>query len=253
MYTFYYNQGSECRLPFAKAVADILGVKPKYTGVPKCAYIIDFATVTKDGNIEVAEGADDAKLLNLVQKLMERGYMTEQITQREEEPEEEDTQSVDEIDTPEEGADAPEKGTTISVPRDVFTNLGLDNLQKLLAAKDELIRMALGISSTAIELTDTAVNFPWFGELGPDEVRYVSQFISGLCELANTSKRITSKCRRLDNPKFAMRTWAIRLGFGGDEYRDLRKYLCKRLPGDAAWRYGKPEKEMGVKIEVSVI
>lgn len=247
MYTFYYNQGSESRLPFAKAVADILGVRPKYTGVPRCAYIIDFATVTKEGNIEVAEGADNAKLLNLVQKLMERGYMTEQVTQREEEEPEEE--AVEEQ-APEEPAG---KGTTISVPRDVFTNQGLDNLQKLLTAKGELICMALGIASTNIEVTDTAVNFPWFGELGAKEVGYVSQFISGLCESANMSKRITSKQRRVDNPKFAMRTWAIRLGFGGDEYRDLRMFLCRRLPGDAAWRYGKPEREMGEKIEVSVV
>lgn len=249
MYTFYYNQGSECRLPFAKAVADILGVKPKYTGVPKCAYIIDFATVTKDGNIEVAEGTEDSRLVYLVQKLMERGYMTEQVTQREEEPEE-DTQADDADDSV---AETQPRGTTISVSMEAFSETGLDNLQKLIAAKGELIRMALGISSTTIEITDTAVNFSWFGELGPDEVQYVSQFISGLCEFANMSKRITSKSRRLDNPKFAMRTWAIRLGFGGDEYRDLRKFLCKRLPGDAAWRYGKPEKEMGEKIEVSVI
>ena len=52
---------------------------------------------------------------------------------------------------------------------------------------------------------------------------------------------ITSKRRKEGNPKFAMRTWAIRLGFKGPEYKDLRAYLLKRLPGDAAWRYGRPD------------
>ena len=78
IFTFYYNQGGENRMPFAKAVAEIIGVKPKYSGTPKCAYIMDFATVTREGNIEVDDQTDNAKLVNLVQKLMERGYMTEQ-------------------------------------------------------------------------------------------------------------------------------------------------------------------------------
>ena len=78
VFTFYYNQGGESRMSFAKVVAEIIGVKPKYTGVPKCAYIIDFATVTREGNIEVDEQTDRTKLVNLMQKLMERGYMTEQ-------------------------------------------------------------------------------------------------------------------------------------------------------------------------------
>jgi len=131
--------------------------------------------------------------------------------------------------------------TTISVPRDIFTDLALSNLQKLLWAKGELICQALDIASTEIEVTDETVNFPWFGELDADEIKYISQFINGLCEFANLSKRITSKRRKEGNPKFAMRTWAIRLGFKGPEYKRLRAYLLKRLPGDAAWRYGRPD------------
>ena len=277
--TFYYNQNAESRLPFAKAVAEILGVKPKYTGVPKCAYIIDFATVTSGGNIEVDDQTDNTKLANLVQKLAERGYMTERTVMSSDEEalqvedaapteQQEDQRSaqpsVNETaneatgqaagESPESAcSDSEERSTaegsrsnatettTISVPRDVFTDLGLDNLKKLLWAKNELICKALDIENTDIEVTDEAVNFPWFGNLTAEEIRYISQFISGLCEFANTSKRITSKQKRIDNPKFAMRTWAIRLGFGGAEHKDLRKYLMKRLPGDAAWRFGKPD------------
>ena len=131
--------------------------------------------------------------------------------------------------------------TTISVPRDIFTDLGLENLKKLLWAKGELICMALDITTTDIEVTDEAISFPWFGELAPDEVKYISQFISGLCEFANTSKRVTAKRHREDNPKFTMRTWMIRLGFKGPEFKGLRSYMMKRLPGDAAWRFGKPD------------
>jgi hypothetical protein len=148
-------------------------------------------------------------------------------------------------DEPEQTEEAPAPvGTTISVPRDIFTDIGLENLKKILWAKGELIRQAFDISSTDIEVTDETVSFPWFGELDADEIRHISQFISGLCEFANTSKRITSKQRHEGNPKFAMRTWAIRLGFKGTEYKGLRAYLMKRLPGDAAWRFGKPENDL---------
>lgn len=277
--TLKYSQTGEKRLPFAKAVAEILGVKPKYTGVPRCAYIIDFATVNREGNIEVDDRTDNAKLSSLMQKLMGRGYTVEQerasLPQAEEErvpsgqmgnalatetiPDnhQQDTDQppidrsegshtedapvlTDQSQTTQPAEDE-SVGTTISVPRDIFTDLGLENLKKILWAKGELICKALDIENTEIEVTDETVSFPWFGELSAEEVKYISQFISGLCEFANTSKRITSKQRRDDNPKFAMRTWAIRLGFNGAEYKGLRAYLMKRLPGDAAWRFGKPD------------
>ena len=286
--TLYYHQSGDTRLSFVRAVTDILGVKPKYTGVPKCAYIIDFATVNREGNIEVDERTDNEKLTCLVQKLMERGYMTEQSGAGREVPvpeaaADEPGQSVPDLvvdgsvpepavdgsvpesapvpagdasvpvpvadmpatDASEQTEEAPVPvGTTISVPRDIFTDIGLENLKKILWAKGELIRQAFDISSTDIEVTDETVSFPWFGELDAEEIRHISQFISGLCEFANTSKRITSKQRHEGNPKFAMRTWAIRLGFNGAEYKGLRAYLMKRLPGDAAWRFGKPENDL---------
>ena len=295
MFTLYYNQGGDSRMHFTKTVAEIIGVKPKYTGVPKCAYIIDYATVTRQGNIEVDERTDRTKLVNLMQKLMERGYMTEQsgtdyttalagngLAGEAEEPPV-DVETPVNVDAPEEAdplhaaeppqapelpqatevgeqaaepphaveppqtAEPPQAAedspitTTISVPRDIFTELGLENLRKLLWAKNELICQALDITTTDIEVTDETVSFPWFGELTPDEVKYISQFISGLCEFVNTSKRVTAKRHREDNPKFTMRTWLIRLGFKGPEFKGLRSYMMKRLPGDAAWRFGKPD------------
>ena len=289
MITLKYSQTGDKRLPFAKAVSEILGVKPKYTGVPRCAYIIGFTTVNREGNIEVDDQTDNVKLSSLMQKLAARGYTVEQdsaslpqaVDERmtavqmdnapaaetipdssqhdEEQPltsipetrqievapstshQSENEPSINDQSQAEQPVEDESVGTTISVPRDIFTDLGLENLRKILWAKGELICNALNIENTEIEVTDEAVSFPWFGELNAEEVKYISQFISGLCEFANTSKRITSKQRRDDNPKFAMRTWAIRLGFNGAEYKGLRSYLMKRLPGDAAWRFGKPD------------
>ena len=42
-----------------------------------------------------------------------------------------------------------------------------------------------------------------------------------------------------ENPKFAMRTWLIRLGLVGEEFSTARSFLTKNLDGDAAFRYGR--------------
>ena len=142
---------------------------------------------------------------------------------------------------------AEEIGMTISVPRSIMTDGGLENLKRLVYAKEDLLKQAFAIENADIEVTDEAISFPWFSQLSPEELKYASQFISGMCRFANNSKRITSKRRREDNPKFAMRVWAIRMGFSGNEHKALRKYLMHRLPGDAAFRFGRPEESETVE------
>lgn len=39
-----------------------------------------------------------------------------------------------------------------------------------------------------------------------------------------------------ENPKYAMRTWLLRLGFIGDEFKTARDILTRNLTGNAAWR-----------------
>lgn len=38
------------------------------------------------------------------------------------------------------------------------------------------------------------------------------------------------------NDKYAMRCWLLRLGFIGDEWKEVREHLLKNLDGNAAWR-----------------
>ena len=39
------------------------------------------------------------------------------------------------------------------------------------------------------------------------------------------------------NEKFTFRTWLLRLGLNGDEFKTTREHLLKHLDGNAAWRY----------------
>ena len=47
------------------------------------------------------------------------------------------------------------------------------------------------------------------------------------------------KPQQTENPKYAMRTWLLRLGFIGDEFKTAREILTKRLAGDTAFRSGR--------------
>lgn len=40
-----------------------------------------------------------------------------------------------------------------------------------------------------------------------------------------------------DNEKFTFRTWLLRLGLNGDEFKTTRDHLLKHLDGNSAWRY----------------
>ena len=54
--------------------------------------------------------------------------------------------------------------------------------------------------------------------------------------MAKKVKFASAKPQQHENPKYAMRTWLLRLGFIGDEFKTAREVLTKKLSGDAAFR-----------------
>lgn len=44
-----------------------------------------------------------------------------------------------------------------------------------------------------------------------------------------------------ENPAFTFRTFLLRLGLIGPEYKNVREHLLSNLPGDRAWRYDKSQ------------
>lgn len=65
------------------------------------------------------------------------------------------------------------------------------------------------------------------------------QLCLALSQMAKTVRTASPKPQQNDNPKYAMRTWLLRLGFIGDEFKTARELLTKRLDGDAAFRSGR--------------
>ena len=64
------------------------------------------------------------------------------------------------------------------------------------------------------------------------------QLCLALSEMAKEAKGASSKPQQHENPKYAMRTWLLRLGFIGEEFSTARDFLTRRLSGDAAFRSG---------------
>lgn len=65
------------------------------------------------------------------------------------------------------------------------------------------------------------------------------QLCLALSEMAKEVKTASAKPQQTENPKYAMRTWLLRLGFIGEEFATAREILTKRLEGDTAFRNGR--------------
>lgn len=66
------------------------------------------------------------------------------------------------------------------------------------------------------------------------------QLCMALSQLAKQVKTASANPQQTENPKYAMRTWLLRLGFIGDEFKTARELYTKRLEGDTAFRNGRP-------------
>lgn len=57
----------------------------------------------------------------------------------------------------------------------------------------------------------------------------------------NQSRTVMRKTEISENPAFTFRTFLLRLGLIGPEYKNVREHLLSNLPGDRAWRYDKAQ------------
>jgi hypothetical protein len=69
------------------------------------------------------------------------------------------------------------------------------------------------------------------------KVRSFVMLALALNNQALTQKCASSKKPQTENEKFAMRTYLVRIGFVGDEFKNCREHLTAALSGSAAWRY----------------
>ena len=71
------------------------------------------------------------------------------------------------------------------------------------------------------------------------ELKSYIQLCLALSAQAKLAKSASPKQPQVENPKYAMRTWLLRLGFIGDEFETAREILTRNLAGDTAFRNGR--------------
>lgn len=225
----FHRTGVE-RKELVTALGEILETRPKYKGMPSAAYEVGDFTVTKDGALEFDDTLDDAILENLLERLANYGIAAAA-------PEMAQTWlDARAAELSEESGTEPQEenvGLTVEIP---LEKVAVGNLTKLLDAKGNLIRKALGITDLRIEVLDDRVVFPWFSQVDADSAAAYTHFISALCEMSKNAKRVTATEKPVDNEKYAFRCFLLRLGFIGAEYKMERKILLKNLSGNSAFK-----------------
>ena len=225
----FHRTGVE-RKALVTALGEILETRPKYKGMPSAAYEVGDFTVTKDGTLEFDDTLDDAILENLLERLADYGIVaaSPEMAQA--------WFDARAAELSEESGTEPQEenvGLTVEIPLD---KVAVGNLTKLLDAKGNLIRKALGITDLRIEVLDDRVVFPWFSQVDADSASAYTHFISALCEMSKNAKRVTATEKPVDNEKYAFRCFLLRLGFIGAEYKMERKILLKNLSGNSAFK-----------------
>lgn len=234
-----YNVTGAKRKELVKVIANATGARAEYKFMPTCNYEIDYFTVTKDGTLLFDDRADSEEVERVLEAISAAGFECEPQDGGEQPFGEETKEAAEAADTAPQAANV---GLTVEIPLD---KVAVGNLTKLLDAKGNLIRKALGITDLRIEVLEDRVAFPWFSQVDTDSAAAYTHFISALCEMSRNAKRVTATEKPVENEKYAFRCFLLRLGFIGSEYKAERKILLKNLTGSSAFKDG------GVNHEVS--
>ena len=231
--TIHFEGANERRKELVQALADATGCKSEYLGAPDFDYKIGDYIVHRDGSVEADDLLDGKEIGIALQALRGRGFipLDGEWNQPEEAPTEQEMLSC--LSAPHD-----EGGIELSFPKDGLSAETVANVKKLIAAKAPLIRLALEADELPVEEEADRLTFPWLPTSAPREtIEATTYLLAAIIKLAKRLKRVTVIERETDNPRYAFRCFLLRLGFIGDGYKKLRKYLMKGIPGDGSKRH----------------
>ena len=216
------------RKTLVKAITLHTGLKPEYLGISSLAYRLGDWTVAKDSTLT---GPDDRDLIAALRD--QHSFAPES--------EEYDAQSP-QAETPAEEAD-PEFPTTpeldhvvIEMPLEGFTPAALENLCKMITAKEELIKLAIGAESLPVQVLEERIAFPWLQTADPEMVDALATFIAALCKTAREKKRIIATPQPTGiNDRYRFRCFMLHIGMIGLEYAAARTKLLAPLEGNSGY------------------
>ena len=77
------------------------------------------------------------------------------------------------------------------------------------------------------------------GGIHAGQLKSYIQLCLALSQMAKDVRTASPKPQQSENPKYAMRTWLLRLGFIGEEFATARDFLTRNLSGDTAFQHGR--------------
>jgi len=231
--TIHFEGANERRKELVQALADATGCRSEYRGAPDFNYKIGDYIVHRDGSVEADDLLDGKEIGIALQALRGRGFIPlngewnrpeEALTERE---------ILSCLSAPHD-----EGGIALSFPKDGLSAETVANVKKLIAAKAPLIRLALEADELPVEEEADRLTFPWLPTSAPREmIEATTYLLAAIIKLAKRLRRVTVTEHETDNPRYAFRCFLLRLGFIGDGYKNLRKYLMKGIPGDGSKRH----------------
>ncbi|MBC2722019.1 virulence-related protein [Desulfosporosinus sp.] len=245
-----------------KQLEEHFGEKPKYMGAPSFAYQVkagdDVYIIDREGRIKNTEGeeVEFGKLLSFESKT---------------DASEASPASTTEVNIPE--AETPVDRLEVILLMGEHNCFTLRNLVNMIASKQSLIQQSLDLKHAIIDqdfakainekviaiiedfesivleigpekcpgigfdFDNKTITFKFFeGELEPDRLKAYTDLVTLINKNAQTLKHASMKPTITDNPKFSFRTWLLRLGMIGGEYKSTRKVLLANLSGNSAFR-----------------
>ena len=249
------------RKTLANRMEELTGIHPYYTRAPLYAYDIGNYTIDRDGNLLVEpENADAELLTTLLNEGLIRGG--ESIESTDDQPEAEDQPDEVPLDL------------ELAFPTSQHNGVSLRNLVNLIYSRGRLISKATGghfhvdtdlvetlrddsctytvanfiealksyeaQCGTAMEglvITEEKVSFTGFPTASDyDHLTAFGHLAILMNQQAISQKRIQAKDVNDENEKYALRTWLLRLGMNGPDFKETRKILMENLSGHAAFR-----------------
>ena len=263
------------RKKLVKTLGEHFGVKPKYLSVPTFdyeirteneVYTIDrYGTITKEGG----ESITTEEILNQqvqpepqIDREQSDEVSMNEIEAQDENQNEETTHLLEELGGIEVKLNFEEHGADT-----------LKNIINMLASKQRLIMKAfeteehfmdddfaedlskkeiddlkglkevleeLGINRCPgfkIDFDEKTFTFKLYSsKLNPERIKAFQDLCVLIARYGRALNRASFKQAQDDNPKYALRTWLIRIGMNGPEYKESRKTLLKHLEGSSAFR-----------------
>ena len=226
IFTAKFNVTGAKRKELVNCISKAMECPAKYQGAPTFSYQVDYITIDRYGAVSFDDRANTKEIEHLFDYLDAHGFGAET-------PENGERQTTPPLQ--ENATQGETAGLVIDIPRD---KVNTENLMKILEGKEPLIKKAFGIDLIPVIVKTETVRFPWFRDVSPEEAKAYTHFISALCELSITSKRITMTAKPVSNEKYAFRCFLLRLGFIGPDYKEERKILLHNLSGSSAFKNG---------------